>query len=90
MGLWREARQAAVDMHRQLRRLAEADADCRRLMTTPLRGLLAASLPGNGSKASWPSMAVGPLTALAFKSAVDEPARFHDSRAVGAYFGLTP
>jgi transposase len=90
MGLWREARQAAVDMHRQLRRLAEADADCRRLMTTPLRGLLAASLPGIGSKASWPSMAVGPLTALAFKSAVDEPARFHDSRAVGAYFGLTP
>jgi transposase len=69
MGLWREARQAAVDMHRQLRRLAEADADCRRLMTTP---------------------GVGPLTALAFKSAVDEPARFHDSRAVGAYFGLTP
>lgn len=69
MRLWHEARQAAVDMHRQLRQLAKADADCRCLMTTP---------------------GVGPLTALAFKSAVDEPDRFHDSRAVGAYFGLTP
>jgi transposase len=70
-------------------------------MTTPLRGLLAASLPGIGSKASWPSMASvpspvglrgphGPAWALAFTSAIDDPARFHDSRAVGAYFGLTP
>lgn len=33
---------------------------------------------------------VGPITALAFKSALDETARFADSRAVGAYFGLTP
>jgi transposase len=33
---------------------------------------------------------VGPLTALAFKAAVDDPARFRSSRAVGAYFGLTP
>ena len=30
---------------------------CRQLMTSPLRGLLTASLPGIGSKASWPSMA---------------------------------
>jgi transposase len=33
---------------------------------------------------------VGPLTALAFKAAVDDPARFRSSRTVGAYFGLTP
>ena len=33
---------------------------------------------------------VGPITALAFHSAIDEPARFQRSRSVGAYFGLTP
>jgi transposase len=33
---------------------------------------------------------VGPIIALAFKSAVDEPDRFAHSRAVGAHFGLTP
>jgi transposase len=32
----------------------------------------------------------GPAWALAFTSAIDDPFRFHDSRAVGAYFGLTP
>lgn len=33
---------------------------------------------------------VGPVTALAFKSAVDDPTRFKKSRNVGAHFGLTP
>jgi transposase len=33
---------------------------------------------------------VGPVTALAFKSAVDDPTRFKKSSNVGAYFGLTP
>jgi transposase len=33
---------------------------------------------------------VGALTALAFKTAVDEPERFPNSAEVGAYFGLTP
>jgi transposase len=33
---------------------------------------------------------VGPVVALAFKSAVDDPGRFAHSRAVGAHFGLTP
>jgi transposase len=33
---------------------------------------------------------VGPVTALAFLTAVDDPARFPRSRDVGAYFGLTP
>jgi transposase len=33
---------------------------------------------------------VGPITALAFRSAIDEPSRFQRSRSVGAYFGLTP
>lgn len=33
---------------------------------------------------------VGPVTALAFKSAVDDPTRFRRARNVGAHFGLTP
>lgn len=33
---------------------------------------------------------VGPVTALAFRTAIDDPRRFARSRNVGAYFGLTP
>lgn len=33
---------------------------------------------------------VGPITALAFMAAIDEPSRFQRSRNVGAYLGLTP
>lgn len=33
---------------------------------------------------------VGPVTALTFRSAVDDPARFSSSRVLAAYFGLTP
>ena len=33
---------------------------------------------------------VGALVAITFKSAVDDPGRFIRSRALGAYFGLTP
>ena len=33
---------------------------------------------------------IGPITALTFHSAIDDPARFRRSRSVGAYFGLTP
>jgi transposase len=69
LAIWRATRAAAAAMHRQLRAMARADADCCRLMTTP---------------------GVGPINALAFTSAIDDPFRFHDSRAVGAYFGLTP
>lgn len=33
---------------------------------------------------------VGPITALSFRVAIDEPARFSRSRDVGPYLGLTP
>jgi transposase len=33
---------------------------------------------------------VGPMTALAFVTAIDDPARFRRSSSVGAYLGLTP
>ena len=33
---------------------------------------------------------VGPVTALTFKAAIDDPMRFDKSKTVGAHFGLTP
>jgi transposase len=33
---------------------------------------------------------VGPIVALTYSSAVDDPARFKSSKAAGAHFGLTP
>ncbi|MGV8989493.1 MAG: transposase [Cypionkella sp.] len=33
---------------------------------------------------------VGPIAALPFKAAADDPARFRRSRTVAAHFGLTP
>jgi transposase len=33
---------------------------------------------------------IGPVTALAFLAAIDDPTRFSRSRNVGAYLGLTP
>ena len=33
---------------------------------------------------------VGALVAVTFTSAIDDPARFRHSRAIGAHFGLTP
>jgi len=33
---------------------------------------------------------VGPITSLAYRTAVEDPARFRTSRLVGAHFGLTP
>jgi transposase len=33
---------------------------------------------------------VGPITSLAFRVTVDDPARFDPSKAVGAHIGLTP
>jgi transposase len=33
---------------------------------------------------------VGPIVALTFASAIDDPARFKSSKQVGAHFGLTP
>ncbi len=33
---------------------------------------------------------VGPIAALTFKAAIDDPARFKRSRTVAAHFGLTP
>ena len=34
--------------------------------------------------------AVGPIVALTYASAIDDPGRFKSSKRVGAHFGLTP
>jgi transposase len=34
--------------------------------------------------------AMGPIVALTYASAIDDPARFKSSKQAGAYFGLTP
>src|SRR6202049_4851339 len=59
--------------------IAAIDRDIRHLVHTEptLKRLI--SVPG-----------VGPITALAFLSAVDDPSRFKHARDVGPYLGLTP
>ena len=45
------------------------------------------------SKPCWHLMSVpciGPITALAFAAAIEDPGRFRRSRDIGAYLGLTP
>lgn len=56
-------------LDKAVREKATADPVCRRLMTIP---------------------GVGPIAALTYKAAIEDPARFDRSRDVGAYAGLTP
>jgi transposase len=55
------------------------DKQVRTLARTDSRTHLLMSVPG-----------VGPIVALTFASAIDDPARFTSSKHVGPYFGLTP
>ena len=59
--------------------VAAIDADLKRLARASEACRRLMMIPG-----------VGPLTALAFVAAIDDPARFRRSRDVGAYFGLVP
>ena len=54
------------------------------------RKLLALARVNEESRRLMTVPGIGPITALAFCAAIDEPARFRRSRSVGAYFGLTP
>jgi transposase len=65
---------------RQLRQqIAAFDKIIRALVCKNPQCRLLMSVPG-----------IGPLTVLAYVSAVEDPARFGNSRAVGAHLGLTP
>ena len=54
------------------------------------RQFLAKARASEACRRSMTVPGIGPITALAFLSAIDEPARFTRSRSVGAYLGLTP
>ena len=54
------------------------------------RKVLALARNDENSRRSMTVPGIGPITALAFHSAIDEPTRFRRSRSVGAYVGLTP
>ncbi len=54
------------------------------------RRLLAMAREDEDSRRFMTVPGIGPINALAFKAAIDEPSRFRRSRSVGAYLGLTP
>ena len=54
------------------------------------RKVLALAREDKDSRRSMTVPGIGPITALAFRSAIDDPSRFRRSRSVGAYVGLTP
>jgi transposase len=55
------------------------EKEVRAMARTDSRARLLMSVPG-----------VGPIVALTFASAIDDPVRFTSSKRVGPYFGLTP
>ena len=54
------------------------------------RKVLALAREDKDSRRSMTVPGIGPITALAFRSAIDDPSRFRRSRSVGTYVGLTP
>ena len=62
----------------------------RREIADLTRKLLALARNNDESRRLMTVPGIGPINALAFCAAIDEPARFQRSRSVGAYFGLTP
>ena len=62
-----------------LKAVAAIDADMKRMARTSTVCARLMTVPG-----------VGPITALAFAAAIDDPKRFRRSRDVGAYLGLVP
>jgi transposase len=70
--------------------LLAAHAACRRELGRLHRQVLALARDDEVCQRLMTAPGVGPVVALAFTSAVDDPGRFARSRAVGAHFGLTP
>jgi transposase len=62
-----------------LRELKAFDKQVRSMARVDVKAKLLMSAP-----------AVGPIVALTYASAIDDPGRFTSSRRVGAHFGLTP
>ncbi len=73
-----------------VRPLLEVREKVRREIAALYRKLLDLARNDADSRRSMTVPSIGPITALAFRAAIDEPARFRRSRSVGAYVGLTP
>ncbi len=73
-----------------VRPLLEVREKVGREIATLNRKLLGLARDDEDSRRSMTVPGIGPITALAFRSAIDEPSRFRRSRSVGAYVGLTP
>jgi len=80
--------------HPMLERITEPMLRAREALRTEyarLHGeMLAIAKPDPVCRRLMTAPGVGALVAITFKSAVDDPGRFTRSRALGAYFGLTP
>jgi transposase len=73
-----------------VRPLLEVREKVGREIASLYRKLLGLARNDKDSRRSMTVPGIGPINALAFHSAIDEPSRFRRSRSVGAYFGLTP
>jgi transposase len=73
-----------------VRPLLEVREKVRREIAALYRKLLGLARDDEDSRRSMTVPGIGPITALAFHSAIDDPSRFRRSRSVGAYVGLTP
>ncbi len=76
-------------MQEAVRPLLAVRESVRREIAALHRKLLALARQDEDSRRSMTVPGIGPITALAFHSAIDEPSRFRRSRSVGAYIGLT-
>jgi transposase len=73
-----------------VRPLLEVREKVRREIVALYRKLLELARNDDDSRRSMTVPGIGPITALAFHAAIDDPSRFGRSRSVGAYLGLTP
>ena len=92
--VFRRRAEELVGEHRLLQEavrplLAVREIVCREIASLT-RKLLALAREDEDSRRLMTVPGIGPITALAFCAAIDEPSRFQRSRSVGAYFGLTP
>jgi transposase len=92
--IFRRWAEELVGEHRLLREavrpLLAVHEAVRREIAGLTRKLLGLARNNDASRRLMTVPGIGPINALAFCAAIDEPSRFRRSRSVGAYFGLTP
>ena len=85
---------AMVEQHPTLAIIAEALLTARETLRAQLQGLERRlrdqAREDHRARLLMTTPGVGVIVALTFVAAVDDPARFRSSKAVGAHFGLTP